>query len=170
MNIRISQNRILVRYWEDGGDRKAGLILLNDKLADEYLGTYAYAPVVLDILERGLCKGGIAQRGNPEDFTDDYDLIFYTFQKRGTPLEKVFKKIPEGRLDLVEEYCKNDILATKAAWNTTKEDYKAREILADIANSPNDANSILDNLVNKESKEAFIKAGILESMNIRRQK
>lgn len=157
MNIRISQNRILVRYWEDGGDREAGLILLNDKLADEYLGTYVYAAVVLDILERGLCKGGIAQRGNPEDFTDDYDLIFYTFQKRGTPLEKVFKKIPES------------LWWDLTAWNTTKEDYKAREILADIANSPNDANNILENLMNKELKEAFIKAGLFESINVGRE-
>lgn len=183
MNIRISQNRILVRYWEDGGDRKAGLILLNDKLADEYLGTYAYASVALDILERGLCIGGIAQRGNPEDFTDDYDLIFYTFRKRGIPLEKVFKKIPESQGDLIEEYCKNDILATKAAWNAVKGkaheilvdianspniEGKAREILARTANSPNDANYIFDNLMNKELKEAFIKAGLLESMNVRR--
>ena len=42
-------------------------------------------------------------------------------------------EVPESQWDLVVEYCTNDVLATKAVWDATEEDRRAREILAKIA-------------------------------------
>lgn len=41
--------------------------------------------------------------------------------------------LPDDRIDDLMEYCANDVLATEAVWNATQDDFKAREILADIS-------------------------------------
>lgn len=43
------------------------------------------------------------------------------------------KDVPEELWDDVAEYCKDDILATEAVWESTEADFKAREILVAIA-------------------------------------
>ena len=40
---------------------------------------------------------------------------------------------PEDKWEEIANYCANDVLATEAVWNATKSDFKAREILADLA-------------------------------------
>lgn len=46
--------------------------------------------------------------------------------------------------DKVSEYCDNDVIATEAVWNATKEDFIAREILADLADATvNDSTNTL---------------------------
>lgn len=41
--------------------------------------------------------------------------------------------VPEDRWIEVAEYCDNDVIATEAVWNDRRDDFTAREILADIA-------------------------------------
>ena len=41
--------------------------------------------------------------------------------------------VPEDKWELVAEYCVNDVLATEAVFNARKQDFVAREILADIS-------------------------------------
>jgi len=41
--------------------------------------------------------------------------------------------VPEERWNEVAEYCDNDVIATEAVWNARRDDFTAREILADIA-------------------------------------
>ena len=41
--------------------------------------------------------------------------------------------VPEELWTKVAEYCDNDVLATEAVWNARQEDFKARQILADIS-------------------------------------
>lgn len=43
------------------------------------------------------------------------------------------KELPEDMWVKAAEYCQNDVIATEAVWNATQGDFKAREILAEIA-------------------------------------
>ena len=51
-------------------------------------------------------------------------------QELGLPWDK---PVPEELWQKVADYCVNDVIATEAVWNATQEDFKAREILADLA-------------------------------------
>lgn len=51
-------------------------------------------------------------------------------QELGLPWDK---SVPKEMWTKVAEYCDNDVISTEAVWNATKSDFKAREILADIA-------------------------------------
>jgi len=41
--------------------------------------------------------------------------------------------VPEGQWEKVEEYCVNDVLATEAVFNARKQDFVARQILAELS-------------------------------------
>lgn len=51
-------------------------------------------------------------------------------QELGLPWDK---PVPEYMWEQVAEYCDNDVISTECVWNATKDDFVAREILADIA-------------------------------------
>lgn len=51
-------------------------------------------------------------------------------QELGLPWDK---PVPKELWPKVSEYCDNDVVSLEAVWNATKEDFLAREILADIA-------------------------------------
>lgn len=62
-------------------------------------------------------------------------------QELGLPWDK---PVPEELWEKVAEYCDNDVIATEAVWNARQEDWKARQILADIADgSVNDTTNQL---------------------------
>lgn len=67
-------------------------------------------------------------------------------QELGLPWDQ---PVPEERWNEVAEYCDNDVISTEAVWNATKDDFLAREILADIAGmSVNDTtNSITTRII-----------------------
>ena len=44
--------------------------------------------------------------------------------------------LPDDKMEEAEQYCLNDVLATEALWKHLQSDFKAREIQADITNSP----------------------------------
>lgn len=52
-------------------------------------------------------------------------------QELGLPWDK---PVPENMWHLVAEYCDNDVIATEAVWNATQEDFKARQMLVNLAN------------------------------------
>lgn len=51
-------------------------------------------------------------------------------QELGLPWDQ---PVPEDMWEKVAEYCDNDVIATEAVWNATQTDFKARQILADLA-------------------------------------
>ena len=62
-------------------------------------------------------------------------------QEMGIPWDQ---PVPENLWDKVAEYCENDVVATEAVFYARKEDFLAREILADICNgSVNDTTNQL---------------------------
>lgn len=52
-------------------------------------------------------------------------------QELGLPWDK---PVPENMWHLVAEYCDNDVISTEAVWNATQEDFKARQMLVELAN------------------------------------
>lgn len=62
-------------------------------------------------------------------------------QELGLPWDE---PVDKSLWDKVSEYCDNDVIATEAVWNATKEDFIAREILADLADATvNDSTNTL---------------------------
>ena len=52
--------------------------------------------------------------------------------------------VPEDLWDKVADYCENDVGSTEAVWNHNQEDFKAREILAELSGgSVNDTTNTL---------------------------
>lgn len=51
-------------------------------------------------------------------------------QELGLPWDE---PVPEEKWDLVASYCENDVSATEAVWNARKDDFEARQILADLS-------------------------------------
>lgn len=52
-------------------------------------------------------------------------------QELGLPWDK---PVPENMWHLVAEYCDNDVIASEAVWDATQEDFKARQMLVNLAN------------------------------------
>lgn len=97
----ISSNRVYVRYAEDGGTNKDGVIELRRGVDDLNLGQAHYAQVrigldvdkkewgvVPETVDNKMYLKGMAMYG---DIPDGYDIVFNTNKKRGSPAEKVFK-------------------------------------------------------------------------------
>lgn len=97
----LNLNRIKIRYSEEGGADKDGLIELRPGTKDLDLGKSKYAQVRIGA-EGNLYLKGMAAYSDPEHFPKGTDIIFNTNKKQGTPPEKVFKpmaKTPQESSD-----------------------------------------------------------------------
>lgn len=83
-------DRIKIRYDEEGGTAKDGLIELRPGTKDLDLGRSKYAQVRIGAGD-GLYLKGMVAYGDPKDFPKGVDIIFNTNKNQGTPPEKVFK-------------------------------------------------------------------------------
>lgn len=84
----ISGNRIHIRYDEDGGSKKDGVIELRPGVADLSLDNARYAQVRIAVDGKSYLKGMAMYS---DDVPAGADVIFNTNKKRGTPPEDVFK-------------------------------------------------------------------------------
>jgi predicted transcriptional regulator len=90
----ISLDRVKVRYKEEGGADKDGLIELRPGVKDLDLGTSKYAQVRIGAGENLYMKGMAAY--SHDKFPTGVDIIFNTNKSVGTPVEKVLKPIKMG--------------------------------------------------------------------------
>lgn len=90
----VSLDRIYIRYKEDGGIDKDGLIELRRGVDDISLKDAHYAQVRVNVEDRLYLKG-MAAYGN--DIPDGYDIVFNTNKPKGTPLEKVLKPLERNK-------------------------------------------------------------------------
>lgn len=84
--------RIKVRYDEDGGTEKDGLIELRPGVKDLDLGKSKYAQVRI-AAEGNLYLKGMAAYGDEKNFPPGVDIIFNTNKTKDVPVEKVLKKM-----------------------------------------------------------------------------
>jgi len=81
----ISSDRIMVRYSEDGGKEKDGVIELRRGVDDLSLGNSKYAQVRIAVDDTNFLKG-MAMYSDSKDWPDNVDIVFNTNKHVGTPL------------------------------------------------------------------------------------
>lgn len=94
--VNIDGKRVHVRYDEEGGSEKDGVIELRRGVKDLDMGNSRYAQVRIGVDGEYYLKG-MAVYGDDKDFPAGCDVIFNSNKKKGTPLEKVFK--PQNKDD-----------------------------------------------------------------------
>lgn len=97
----IGWDRIKIKYDEDGGTDKDGVMELRPGVKDLDLGNSKYAQVRIGVNGTHYLKG-MAVYGDPKDFPKGVDVIFNTNKKRGTAQEDVLKKLKrdaDGNID-----------------------------------------------------------------------
>jgi hypothetical protein len=86
----MDSKRIKIRYAEEGGIDKDGLIEIRRGVDDLSLGESRYAQVRILVDNNKYMKGMAVYSDN---IPDGYDIVFNTNKKLGTPKENVFKNI-----------------------------------------------------------------------------
>lgn len=90
----IDSKRIMVRYDEEGGTQKDGVIELRRGVEDLSLGDSAYAQVRVAVDGSHYMKG-MAIYGDDKDFPPGVDVIYNSNKKKGTPLISLNDGDPE---------------------------------------------------------------------------
>lgn len=83
--VSLDPKRVKVRYSEDGGELKDGVMEINPKAADLRMGNNKYAQVRISVDSTHYLKG-MAVYGDPKDFPPGVDVIFNTNKHKGTPM------------------------------------------------------------------------------------
>lgn len=86
----ISSDRVYIRYNEDGGREKDGVIELRKGVEDLSLNGSNYAQVRIAVDGSHYMKGMAMYS---DDIPKGYDVIYNTNKEKGTPKEKVFKAL-----------------------------------------------------------------------------
>lgn len=81
----MDSSRLKVRYADDGGEAKDGVVEIRRGVADLDLGGSHYAQVRIMVDDSHYIKG-MAVYGDDKDFPDGVDVIFNTNKKAGTPV------------------------------------------------------------------------------------
>ena len=82
----MDSKRMKVRFAEDGGNDKDGVVEIRPGVEDLSLGNSAYAQVRILVDGTHYIKG-MAVYGDPKDFPDGVDVIFNTNKKRSVPIK-----------------------------------------------------------------------------------
>ena len=94
--VSMSSERVMVRYAEDGGIDKDGLIEIRPGVRDLDLGKSTYAQVRIGVDDTHYLKG-MCIYGRPEDFPKGVDVIFNTNKSKDVPKMDVFKSMKEDQ-------------------------------------------------------------------------
>jgi DNA-binding CsgD family transcriptional regulator len=86
----VSSRRIMIRYREDGGAAKDGVIELRRNVEDLSLGNANYAQVRIGVDGTHFLKGMAMYADN---LPNGIDIIYNSNKKKGTPKEQVFKEM-----------------------------------------------------------------------------
>ena len=89
---QVDSNRILVRYKEDGGKDKDGLIELKRGVEDISLGASKYAQVRIGVDGTHYLKGMAMYS---DDIPKGYDIVFNTDKSKDIPKKETFKPIKD---------------------------------------------------------------------------
>ena len=86
--VNISSDRVSIRYGEDGGKDKDGVIELRRGVEDISLDKARYSQVRIGVDGTHYMKGMAIYS---DDIPSGFDIIYNTNKEKGTPKEKVFK-------------------------------------------------------------------------------
>ena len=92
----IDSSRVMIKYAEDGGADKDGVIELRKGVEDISLDKSMYAQVRIAVDDKYFMKGMAMYSDN---MPPGIDIIYNSNKKKGTPPEKVYKEFKEDRID-----------------------------------------------------------------------
>lgn len=96
----INKDRVMVRYAEEGGLAKDGMIEIREGVKDLSLGNSRYAQLRILVDNGGgindLYLKGMGVYNDGKEMPDGVDIIFNTNKPLGTPFEKVLKSVEEN--------------------------------------------------------------------------
>ena len=90
--VSVDSKRILIKYAEDGGINKDGVIELRRGVEDISLGQNKYAQVRVAVDDKYYMKGMAIYSDN---MPDGVDIIYNSNKHRGTPIDKVYKNLKD---------------------------------------------------------------------------
>lgn len=96
----LSSSRLTIRYGDEGGEDKDGVIELRRGVEDISLGSSSYAQVRIAVDGKYYLKGMAVYS---DDLPDGVDVLFNTNKKSGTKMEKVLKEMKtdkDGNVDI----------------------------------------------------------------------
>ena len=122
--VDIDRSRVFVRYGDQGGTEKDGLIEIRPGVEDIDLMDARYAQVRISVDGDKYMKG-MAIRS--DDIPEGYDIVYNTNKKTGAPDEKVFKHqgsedSPFGAIVYQKEYVGADGETHQSALNIVNEE------------------------------------------------
>lgn len=88
----INSDRVYIKYGDQGGELKDGVIEIRPGVADLNLGNSHYAQVRIMVDGTHYLKGMAIYS---DDIPEGKDIVFNTNKASGTPAEKVFKKVSD---------------------------------------------------------------------------
>ena len=94
----IDSSRVMIRYNEEGGNDKDGVMEIRRGVKDLSLGNAAYAQVRIAVDDKSYLKG-MAIYSDGKDMPDGVDVIFNTNKHVGTPFEKVLKPLKKVKVN-----------------------------------------------------------------------
>lgn len=92
--VGLDENRVFIRYAEDGGTLKDGTIELREGVDDLNMSGASYAQVRIATTEGNYLKG-MAYFDKENDIPEGYDVVFNTNKHKGTPADQVFKAMKD---------------------------------------------------------------------------
>lgn len=125
----VERDRIMIRYNEEGGKNKDGVIELRPGVEDLDLGKSSYGQVRIAVDDKYYLKGMAMYTPDPEKMPEGVDIIFNTNKHVGAPDEKVFKPLKEdpltGKIDkdnpfgsnIIRQNGKLNICREEGEWN-----------------------------------------------------
>jgi len=90
----LDSKRVYIRYAEDGGKNKDGVIELRKNVKDLSLGESEYAQVRIMVDNKHYMKGMAMYS---DDIPDGYDIVYNSNKHQGTPKEEVFKPLKTNK-------------------------------------------------------------------------
>lgn len=132
--VNIDSKRIEVRYDEQGGSEKDGVIEIRPGVADLYLGNNQnYAQVRIAVDGTHYLKG-MAVYGDPKSFPEGTDIIFNTNKHEGTPMMDADPKAKQV-LKSLKDSEENPFGAVTRQWNYIDADGNEHQSPINIVNS-----------------------------------
>lgn len=108
----VDPKRVKIRYKEEGGEQKDGVIELRPGVPDLDLEKSHYAQVRIKVGDGHYMKG-MAIYGDPKDFPKGIDMIYNSKKPLGTDPMKVYKELKKG-VDPIEEFGSNIVNQNKS--------------------------------------------------------
>lgn len=148
----VDSKRIMVRYDEDGGSDKDGVIELRRGVEDISLGNARYAQVRIGVDGNKYLKGMAMYS---DDMPDGVDIIFNTNKSKNTPKMETFKdmkKLPDGTIDPDNPFGAT-VKQRKYINKKGQEELSALNIVNEEGDWSNWSKSLSSQMLSKQKKE-----------------